>query len=81
MKPRNALALRDLLRAIALGRRNDAIQALDDMTPWAGWRELAADAIGPRLVDALLEYRHEILDEMEAVLAELRGVPAPVDAD
>jgi len=75
--PRNPQALRDLLRAIALGQRANIIRALDDLTPWEGWREAAADAVGPRVADALMRERYEVLDAMEEVLQELKPVPAP----
>ena len=78
----NPAAVRKLLRAIVLGRRNDAIAALDDLTQWRGWPEMAADVIGPRIVDRLLEYRYDLLDDMEAIIAELRPAPsAQSDSD
>ena len=79
--PRNPQALRDLLRAIALGQRANIIRALDDLTPWEGWREAAADAVGPRVADALMPERYEVLDAMEEVLQELKPQPAPEPAD
>jgi len=79
--PSNPQALRDLLRAIALGQRAGIIRALDDLTPWEGWREAAADAVGPRVADALMRERYEVLDAMEEVLQELKPQPAPEPAD
>ena len=79
--PSNPQALRDLLRAIALGQRANIIRALDDLTPWDGWREAAADAVGPRVADALMRERYEVLDAMEEVLQELKPQPAPEPAD
>ena len=79
-KLKNPDALRRLLRSICLGRRQQAIQALDDLTAWDGWPEMAADVIGPRIVDRLMEYRHDLLDDMEAVLADLRPALSEVPA-
>ena len=75
--PRNPQALRQFVMAFCLGRRSEMIQIIDEATPWRGIREVAADIAIPPLVDMLMEYRHEALDVMEDVLAELRPQPAP----
>jgi len=66
-----------LLRYALLGHRRKGIALLDEMTPWRGVPEVAADLAGPALFDALaqgvqmsrteaVERLRELADELEA---------------
>lgn len=70
-------AIARLLRAIARSDEGKAIAVLDEMTPWHGLAEVAADLAGPALCRALIQQaesgREELADALEELAAELRA--------
>jgi hypothetical protein len=69
-----------VVRILACAARGDvdgAVRALDRLTPWKGFAEIAADVAGPPLVRALVE---AMQDGREIIAAELRALADELDA-
>jgi len=73
--PKRPAFVRFLL-AVVKGDESRAVAILDDMTPWRGVAEVAADMAGPPLVRTLIEQagegREALADALEEAAAELR---------
>lgn len=66
-----------LLVLCAQARENQAVRALDELTAWSGFAEMAADAVGRPLVRGLIAAmargRQELVEGLRDVIAALEA--------